>query len=214
MNRDWLPFGTFSIAARDPSNGDLGVAVASKFFAVGSVVPWARAGVGAIATQSHANTSYGPAGLNLLAGGAPPELVLAELARSDPESRLRQVGIVDAQGRSATFTGDGCTGWAGGNARPNCAVQGNILVGAVVIDAMTAAFDAAQGELAERLLAALEAGDRVGGDSRGKQSAALLVVRAHGGYAGFNDRYIDIRSDDHPEPTADLKRLLSLRLGR
>lgn len=202
---------TFSIVAFDSATGEVGVAVASKFLAVGSVVPWARAGVGAIATQAYANTNYGPEGLRLLSKGLHPREVIDSLTAGDPERQRRQVGIVDAKGNAATYTGDQCIAWAGGKAGRNFACQGNILVDEKTIDAMANAFIKSQGELSVRLLAALKAGERAGGDSRGKQSAALLVVKEKGGYLGLNDRYIDLRVDDHPEPIDELMRLLSIQ---
>ncbi len=201
---------TFSIVGRDPANGDLGIAVQSKFLAVGAVVPWARAGVGAVATQSWANTSYGPRGLDLLAGGKSPQEALAALTSSDDHADQRQAGIVDAQGRSATFTGPACVSWAGGVAGPNFAAQGNILVSEATILALADTFQRTAGPLWHRLVAALAAGQRAGGDRRGQQSAALLVVRAAGGYGGFNDRLIDLRVDDHPQPIDELARLLEI----
>ena len=201
---------TFSIVGRDPANGDLGIAVQSKFLAVGAVVPWARAGVGAVATQSWANTSYGPRGLDLLAGGKSPEEALAAVTGSDDRADQRQAGIVDAQGRSATFTGLACVSWAGGVAGPNFAAQGNILVGEATILAMADTFQRTAGPLWHRLVAALAAGQRAGGDRRGQQSAALMVVRVAGGYGGFNDRLIDLRVDDHPRPIDELARLLEM----
>ena len=201
---------TFSIVVRDPSSGDLAVAVASKFLAVGSVVPWAEAGVGAIATQSYANVRYGPDGLDALRSGIAAPDVLDSLVAADDLRSERQAGVVDAKGRAATWTGDGCMPWAGGRIAEGCAVQGNILTGPEVVDAMLATYrssDAAS--FAERALAALLAGDRAGGDARGRQSAALLVVRAGGGYAGGNDRLIDLRVDDHPDPVPELGRLLA-----
>ena len=201
---------TFSVVGRDPTTGDLGIAVQSKFLAVGAVVPWARADAGAIATQSWANTAYGPDGLNLLANGASAEEALARLTSGDADPSQRQVGIVDAQGRSATYTGPGCYPWAGGIAGPNFAAQGNILVGAETVAALAETFQSATGPLWHRLVAALAAGQRAGGDSRGQQSAALLVVRAKGGYGGFNDRLLDLRVDDHPQPIAELARLVDL----
>jgi uncharacterized Ntn-hydrolase superfamily protein len=201
---------TFSLVAYDPANGDLGIAVASKFLAVGSVVPWAQAGVGAVATQSWANTAYGPHGLELLAQGMSPEQVGNALTVMDAQAAQRQFGIVDAQGRAYTFSGSECSAWAGGRTGKNFAAQGNILVGAAVVDALAETFERASGSLAERLLNALAAGQAAGGDARGQESAALLVVRAHGGYGGFNDRYIDLRVDDHPTPIDELKRLLDL----
>jgi uncharacterized Ntn-hydrolase superfamily protein len=201
---------TFSIVAFDPKNGDLGVAVQSKFLAAGAVVPWAKAGVGAIATQSWANTSYGPKGLELLSLGLSAPEVVEILIAEDEGRDLRQVGIVDAQGKAAAYTGKGCFEWAGHIIGPGYACQGNILAGPKVVEAMAEAFEKSEGELAHRLVAALEAGQAAGGDRRGQQSAALLVVREKGGYGGFNDRYVDLRVDDHPEPIKELKRLLSL----
>jgi len=202
--------GTFSIVARCQAAGDLGIAVHSKFLAVGAVVPWARAGVGAIATQSYANTSYGPEGLRLLAQGLSAQDALARLLDGDQEAELRQVGIVDQHGGSSSHSGDGCFPWAGGVHGFNYACQGNILVGEETVEAMAITFEAAQGPLAERLLSALAAGQEAGGDRRGQQSAALLVVREGGGYGGFNDRFLDLRVDDHLQPIAELQRLLDL----
>ncbi len=201
---------TFSIVAADPAAGECGVAVASKFLSAGAVVPWARGGVGAIATQAHANTSYGPAGLDLLAKGLTSQAVIDRLKSADPDSGKRQVGIVDMQGRAATFTGQECFPWFGGLTGDHVAVQGNILVGEATVAAMLEAFQATAGALAGRLLAALKAGDRAGGDRRGKQSAALLVVKPAGGYGGLNDRYLDLRVDDHPHPVDELVRLSGL----
>jgi uncharacterized Ntn-hydrolase superfamily protein len=198
---------TFSIVARDPKTGELGIAVQSKFVAVGAVVPWAKAGVGAVATQSYANTTYGPRGLELLAQGVAPDEVLKRLVADDPQRERRQAGIVDAKGRSATFTGKDCHAWAGGAAEEDVCVQGNILAGEAVTAAMLKAFKAAEGDLGDRLLAALQAGQDAGGDTRGQQSAALLIVREGWGYAGLSDRYRDLRVDDHPEPIAELKRV-------
>ena len=201
---------TFSIVAADPSNGDLGVAVASKFPCVGAVVPWAKAGVGAIATQSLANTSFGPDGLSLMGQGMSAAQSLDALVEADDGRDDRQVGVVDALGGTATFSGTGCVGWAGGRTGEHFAAQGNILVGSDVVDAMVAAFQDHDGELCDRLLASLLAGDRAGGDRRGRQSAALLVVRAGGGYEGRNDRYIDLRVDDHPSAPTELSRLFEV----
>ncbi len=205
-------FGTFSIVGADPRTGEVGVAVASKFLAVGSVVPFAQAGIGAVATQSYANTTYGPRGLQLMRQKVEPQKIINRITRDDPQREQRQVGIVDAQGRSATFTGKNCIRWAGGIAGKNFAAQGNILTGEAVVKAMVQAFQNTQGELALKLMAALEAGEQAGGDSRGKQSAAILVARPNGGYGGFDDRYIDLRVDDHPEPIQELRRLLNLQL--
>jgi uncharacterized Ntn-hydrolase superfamily protein len=201
---------TFSIVARDAANGDLGVAVASKFLAVGSVVPWALAEVGAIATQALANVSYGPDGLAALAGGNDAMTVLADLTAADDGRSERQLGIVDARGRAATHTGTGCLVWAGGRVADGVAIQGNILAGPEVVDAMLTSFEAASGSLPDRLLTALMAGDRAGGDARGRQSAAMLVVRAGGGYGGTTDRWIDLRVDDHTDPVLELRRLLDI----
>jgi uncharacterized Ntn-hydrolase superfamily protein len=205
--------GTFSIVAFDPKTGDLGVAVASRVLAVGAVVPYAQAGVGAIATQAFANTTYGPKGLALLRKGLTPEQVLKRLLTEDKDREHRQVGIVDAKGRAIAFTGKKCLPWAGHLVGKGYAVQGNILAGEQVVKAMAQAFENTKGELAERLMAALEAGESAGGDARGKQSAALLVVRKGGGYGGFDDRYIDLRVDDHPEPVKELRRLLTMKLA-
>lgn len=200
---------TFSIVARDSVTGELGVAVASRFFAVGAVVPWAKADVGAVATQSFANTSFGWRGLDLLERGLNPQEALKVLLRDDADPNRRQVGLVAADGQSATYTGPGCLAWAGGRSGRNYAVQGNILAGEAVLLAMEKAFLQTSGTLADRLYAALVAGDANGGDARGKQSAALLVVKTGAGYGGYNDRAIDIRVDDHPEPFQELGRLLN-----
>ena len=204
---------TFSIVAADPNTGEVGVAVASRFFAVGTVVPHARAGVGAVATQSYANTSFGKHGLSLLSHGSSPEKVLEVLLGNDKGRNKRQVGLVSASGASASYTGTSCIAWAGGRSGPNYAVQGNILTGEEVVAAMEKAFLSTVGKpLGARLYAAIEAGDAAGGDSRGKQSAALLVCRKDGGYGGFTDRAIDIRVDDHPQPIRELERLLDIGL--
>jgi uncharacterized Ntn-hydrolase superfamily protein len=201
---------TFSIVGRDPETGDLGIAVQSKFLAVGAVVPWAKAGVGAIATQSYANTAYGPDGLALLGAGRSATEALRMLTEADEQRDQRQAGIVDAQGGSETYTGPGCYHWAGGICGPNFAAQGNILVGEATVSALAETFQQAKGPLWHRLVEALAAGQRAGGDSRGQESAALLVVRDGGGYGGFNDRMIDLRVDDHPAPIDELARLVSL----
>lgn len=207
------PPSTFSIAAADPATGEVGVAVASRFFAVGAVVPFARAGVGAVATQASANTACGPAVLDLLAHGVTAREAIAVVTRNDEGRDRRQLGAVSATGDSATFTGPGCSAWAGGRSGPDYAVQGNILAGEAVVAAMEKAFlESAGRPLAERLYAALAAGDGAGGDSRGKQSAVLVVSRAGGGYGGFDDRAIDVRVDDHPEPIVELGRLVDLAL--
>ena len=201
---------TFSIVARDPATGELGVAVASRYFAVGSVVPWAKAGVGAVATQSFVNPTFGPRGLELLEKGMNPAQTLKALLASDDDPNGRQVGIVSASGDSVTYSGPKCNPWAGGRQGPNYAIQGNILTGESVVTAMEAAFLATKGTLASRLYAALAAGDSKGGDSRGRQSAALIVVKEGAGAGGYNDRAIDIRVDDNPDPFRELARLLKL----
>ena len=201
---------TFSIVGFDPKTKDLGVAVESKFVAVGAVVPFARAGVGAVATQSYANTTYGPKALTMLKQDVAPKDVLQRLVKSDKEAAQRQAGVVDAKGRSASYTGKECFPWAGHLVGRNYACQGNLLAGADVVKGMGRAFEATQGDLPVRLLAALSAGQRAGGDKRGQQSAALLVVRDRGGYGGFNDRWIDIRIDDHREPIEELIRVFSI----
>ena len=201
---------TFSIVACDIKEQTWGVAVASKFPAVGAVVPFARAGAGAVATQSFANTSYGPHGLNQMAEGLSAAQVLKNLLQDDPDRELRQVGVVDSRGRSATFTGTGCFRWAGGVAGRGYAIQGNILANRNVIPAMEKAFLKTEGSLPGRLFAALRAGDRAGGDTRGRQSAAIYVVKPDGGYGGHLDRWVDYRVDDHAEPVVRLGELLEI----
>ena len=205
-----LAIPTFSIVARDATTGELGIAVASRFFGVGVVVPWAKAEVGAVATQSYANTTFGWRGLSLLEEGTTPEGIVEILVKDDDDPERRQFGIVAADGKSATYTGEKCLAWAGGRNGPNYAVQGNILVSEEVVTAMEKTFLESKGTLAERLYAALLAGEAKGGDSRGKQSAALLVVKKGAGYGGYTDRAIDIRVDDHPEPFKELGRLLNI----
>ena len=201
---------TFSIVAADPEAGDWGVAVASRFPCVGAVVPWAKAGVGAVATQSWANTALGPEGLSLMGEGVPAEEAMRGLLDQDEGRADRQVGFVDGAGRAATFTGSKCMTWAGGVTGPRFAAQGNILVGKEVVAELARVFSESDGDLCDRLLAALLAGDAVGGDRRGRQSAALLVVRGGGGYEGRNDRYIDLRVDDHPDAPHELARLFEV----
>ena len=201
---------TFSIVGFDEETGDLGVAVASRFPCVGAVVPWAKAGVGAVATQSWANTAFGPDGLALIEGGATASEALDALVRDDEGRDDRQVGIVDARGGTATFSGVTCMDWAGGTTGDGFAAQGNILAGADVVAELARAFAETDGDLCDRLLAALEAGDAAGGDRRGRQSAALLVVREGGGYEGRNDRYIDLRVDDHADPIRELRRIFGV----
>lgn len=214
------PVATFSAVAHDPATGQWGVAVASKFLAVGSIVPWAEAGAGAVATQSYANPRYGPDGLALLRAGTTAADVVAAVTGVDDGRDQRQLGVVDAHGGAAAFTGAACHAWAGHRAGKGWAVQGNLLAGPEVVDGMAAVLEAGLGRpggaggprrpLARMLLEALAAGDRVGGDARGRQSAALLVVEADGGYAGLWDRVVDLRADDHPDPVAELHRLLGL----
>ncbi len=205
-----LPLHTFSIAAYDTSEGAWGAAVASKFLAAGAVVTWARAGAGAVATQSFANVTFGPRGLDLMEGGLSAPLALERLLADDPQREQRQVGLVDAAGGTASFTGRDCFAWAGGQQGSGYTVQGNILTGPQVIAAMAQAFESTSGDLAARLVSALRAGDDAGGDRRGKQSAAVLVVKPNAGYGGDNDRYIDLRVDDHPTPVQRLAELLDL----
>jgi uncharacterized Ntn-hydrolase superfamily protein len=201
---------TFSIVAADPLAGDWGVAVASRFPCVGAVVPWAKARVGAVATQSWANTALGPDGLGLMGEGVSADDALGRLLEEDEGREDRQVGFVDAAGRVATFTGSKCMTWAGGATGPGFAAQGNILVGEAVVAELVRGFSETAGDLCDRLLAALLAGDAAGGDRRGRQSAALLVVREGGGYEGRNDRYIDLRIDDHPDAPHELARLFEV----
>lgn len=201
---------TFSIVAFDPETDSLGVAVQSKFLAVGAVVPWAKAGVGAVATQAMANFTYGPRGLDLMAEGKTAEETIEALTSTDDDREHRQVGVVDASGRAAIFTGAECFDWAGGVTGEHYAAQGNILVGRETVEAMATAYENSRGDFAAQLLAALDAGQAAGGDSRGKQSAALLVVREGGGYGGDNDRVVDLRVDDHPEPIKELIRIRDL----
>jgi uncharacterized Ntn-hydrolase superfamily protein len=201
---------TFSIVAVDVANGEQGIAVQSKFLSVGAAVPWAAADAGAIATQAWANTTYGPRGLALLRDGHAPADVVARLLRDDPHAEDRQLGVVARDGRAATYTGSRCMDWAGGVAGDGFAAQGNILAGAAVVGALADTFAATRGSLADRLIAALAAGQAAGGDRRGQQSAALYVAKPAGGYGGFNDRYVDLRVDDHPRPIEELARLLEL----
>ena len=202
---------TFSIVALDPATGDLGVAVQSKFLAVGAVVPWARAGVGAVATQAFTNVGYGPGGLSLLADGLAADETLARLLVDDNLREERQVGIVDARGGSATHTGRHCFAWAGGRIGAGFAAQGNILAGAGVVDGLADTFLAAGRPFPELLVDCLAAADAAGGDRRGRESAALFVARAGGGYGGWNDRWIDLRIDHHDDPIGELARLVDLQ---
>ena len=204
------PVATFSIVAVDPDTGEIGVAVQSKIVGVGSIVPFAKAGVGAVATQSFANTGYGPLGLLALQSDLDPDQTIKLLTENDPLHPSRQVGVISADGEAATFTGDDCHGWAGGLTGENYAVQGNILTGPEVVEAMARAFEEAEGVLAERLIASLAAGQEAGGDKRGRQSASLLIVREGWGYGGINDRFRDVRVDDHATPIAELERVYRL----
>lgn len=202
---------TFSIVGYDPKEKEWGIAVQSKFLGVGAVVPFAKAGVGAVATQSYANTAYGPEALQLFSEGKSAEEVIEIITSRDEERDLRQVGVIDANGNAASFTGEKCYDWAGGVTGEHFATQGNILVDEQTVQAMARTFQETSGTLAERLLAALNAGQATGGDSRGQQSAALLVVKESGGYGGYNDRFIDLRVDDHPEPIKELIRVFGLQ---
>ncbi len=201
---------TFSIVAYDPVSADLGVAVQSKFPNVGATIPYARAGVGAVATQSYCNTGFGPRGLALLENGATPQQAVEILTGMDSNRDYRQLGIVDIRGRCANFTGARCFDWSGSCCGENFTVQGNTLVGEVVVNTMADRFTRTPGPLAERLLAALAAGQMAGGDRRGQQSAALLVVRQNGGYGGYNDRYVDVSVCDHTAPIQELARLYAI----
>ncbi|HET6933987.1 MAG TPA: DUF1028 domain-containing protein [Candidatus Angelobacter sp.] len=206
---------TFSIVAIDPQTGDLGVAVASRYFSVGSVVPWAMADVGAVATQANVNVGYGQQALDLLRQGMTAQEVLKKILADDKFEGKdgRQVAIVDAKGNVAAYTGPNAPKWAGDRQGKTWSAQGNILVGPQVPEAMGKAFEATQGELAEKLYAALKAGDAAGGDARGRQSASMLVVRKRGGRNINNDRYIYINVDDNPDPFTELRRLLDLNLA-
>lgn len=201
---------TFSIVACDLEEQTWGVAVASKFPAVGAVVPFARAGAGAVATQSSANTSFGPHGLDWMQNGLSARETLERLLQNDPDRERRQVGLVDAKGGSATHTGSGCYTWAGGVCGDAYAIQGNILSSYKVVPAMEKAFLKTKGSLPQRLYKGLLAGDRAGGDKRGRQSAAIYVARPNGGYGGYLDRWLDYRVDDHENPVLRLGELLEL----
>ena len=209
------PVATFSIVAIDPQNGDLGIAVASRYFSVGSVVPWAMADVGAVATQANVNVGYGQQAIDLLRQGLTAPEVLKKIMADDKFEGKdgRQIAIVDAKGNIATYTGPKAPNWAGDRQGKTWSAQGNILVGPQVPESMGKAFDSTQGELAEKLYAALKAGDAAGGDARGKQSASMLVVRKHGGRNINNDRYVYINVDDNPHPFEELRRLLDLNLA-
>ncbi len=201
---------TFSIVGRDPDTGELGIAVQSKFLAVGAAVSYAKAGVGAIATQALANLDYGEVGLKLLEKGYTVEQTLKALQALDENTEDRQVGIVDANGNSISYTGKNCYDWAGGIFGRNFACQGNILVSKDTVSALSETFHNTEGSLARRLVASLDAAQNAGGDKRGRQSASLLVVKEKGSYGGYNDRYIDLRVDDDEEPIKKLSHLLDL----
>jgi uncharacterized Ntn-hydrolase superfamily protein len=204
--------GTYSIVAADPEAGEVGVAVQSKYFCVGAVVPWAKAGIGAVATQAAGVAAYGIQALELLEAGAEPSEALRVVLEADEDRETRQLGAVTADGRAAAFTGAGCSDWAGHVVGDGFAVQGNILVGEAVVEGMAAAFRDTGGTLAERLMAALEAAQAAGGDKRGQQSAALVVERVDGGAQRREgiDRVVDLRVDDHERPVAELRRLLDI----
>jgi uncharacterized Ntn-hydrolase superfamily protein len=208
-----MRIATFSIAAYDPQRKEWGVAVQSKFLAAAAVVSWARAGAGAVATQSYANLTYGSRGLDLMEQGRPAAEVIELLTAEDEQRDQRQVGMVDAAGNAAAFTGQGCYAWAGHHVGEGFCCQGNILIPGTV-EAMARSFEeqrqAGRGELADWLVEALDAGQQAGGDSRGRQAAGVLVVRAEGGYGGNNDRYLDLRVDDDPEPILKLKKLVEM----
>ena len=201
---------TFSIVARDPTNGDMGIILQSKFPAVGAVVPWALAEVGAVASQAWANTSYGPRGIELMSGGKSASETLKVLLQDDDKADHRQVGIVDAKGRAVAHTGSECMDWAGHLVGEGYACQGNILAGEAVVKNMAEVYENTDGDLIDKLFAVLRAGQAAGGDKRGMQSAAILVVREGGGYEGGNDRYVDVRVDDHPSPVEELERIFHL----
>jgi uncharacterized Ntn-hydrolase superfamily protein len=201
---------TYSIAAYDADERAWGVAVASKFLAVGAVVSWAQANAGAVATQAFARVSFGPEGLTLMAQGLSAQETLERLLKHDPNAAARQVGLVDQRGGAAAHTGADCHVWAGHRVGEGFTCQGNILTGPETLDAMAETYVSAKGELADRLVAALLAGDSSGGDRRGKQSAAVLVARPNGGYGGDTDRYLDLRVDDDPEPVRKLQSLVSI----
>jgi uncharacterized Ntn-hydrolase superfamily protein len=200
---------TFSVVAYDPETGELGVAVQSRYFAVGAAVPFAEGGVGAIASQAFGNPMYGTRGLQLLKQGHSPQAALELMLKDDPERETRQVGIVDAKGRSVAHTGSKCFGWAGHRTGPNFSIQGNILVSEQTVVAMEKAFTETRGVLGERILRALEEGQKAGGDSRGMQAAAMVIVKTGQGYGG-TDRYCDLRVDDHVQPIAELRRLFGI----
>ncbi len=208
-------FATFSIVAIDPNTGEMGIAVASRYFSVGAVVPWAEAGVGAVATQASVNVGYGPRALELLKGGLTAQQVMDRLFEEDtfPGKGGRQIAIVDRRGNIAVFTGSDAQDWRGHKKGATYSAQGNILAGPQVVDAMSEAFENTKGELTERLYAALKAGDAAGGDRRGRQSASILVVGKGLGRNTNNDRYAYVNVDDHTDPMGELRRLLDIQLG-
>ncbi len=208
--RNVASLSTFSLVARNPDSGDLGVIVQSKFPCVGSVVPWAIADVGAIATQAWANVSYGPRGLDLLNEGKSATETLDTLIMSDEGAEHRQMGIVDGNGRVAVHTGEECMDWAGHITGEGYTCQGNILAGEAVVVDMAEAYESTEGDLIDKLFAGLKAGQAAGGDKRGMQSASILVVREKGGYEGGNDRYVDVRVDEHPSPIEELERIFKI----
>ena len=205
-----LPISTFSIIARDQKTGELGIAVQSKFIAVGGVVPYASAGVGAIASQAWGNVLYGPRGIDLLSSGKNPNEVIEILTSADPFRNRRQLAVIGLEGNASNYTGTECLDWAGAKIGEHFSVQGNLLAGPQVIAAMASNFRESKGFLSERLIKALEAGQFAGGDKRGRQSAALLVVRSNWGYGGLNDRFRDLRVDDHPRPIEELYRIYKI----
>jgi len=205
---------TFSIVARDPETGELGVAVQSRAFRAAAIVTYAKAGVGAIATQAAANQSYGPEGLALLEQGLSPEEVVRRLTEADEGRDRRQLAIIDAQGRVAAHTGSGTSDWAGHVIGENYSAQGNILAGEAVVREMARAFEETEGVLGERLMAALDAGEAAGGDARGKQSGGILIVKPIGDSGRTTDRWVDVRVDDHVEPFVEIRRLMSMQVSR
>ena len=205
-----IPISTFSIIARDSETNELGVAVQSKFIAVGSVVPYAKAGIGAVASQAWGNVQYGPVGLKLLSQGIKTERIIALMIQADPLQKHRQVAIINQDGNTSSHTGAECLNWAGIRSGKNFAVQGNLLTGPEVVEAMANSFKSSSGFLAERLIMALQAGQDAGGDKRGMQSAALLVVKENWGYGGLNDRFRDLRVDDHSNPIEELNRIYKI----
>lgn len=205
---------TFSIVARDPATGELGVAVQSRAFRAGAIVSYAKAGVGAIATQAAANQTYGPRGLALLELGLSPDEVVEHLTGSDPGRDRRQLAVIDARGRVRVYTGPGTSAWAGHIEGENYSVQGNILAGEAVVQAMATAFESSRGALALRLMDALDAGEAAGGDARGKQAGGVLVVKPIGDSGRTTDRWVDVRVDDHAEPFRELRRLVNMSVSR